>query len=56
MREREEKKILILRTQEIKALNTEEVYIVNVCCSSAGTILLSDVGTLYACGENNENR
>ena len=42
--------------QEIKALNTEEVYIVNVCCSSAGTILLSDVGTLYACGENNENR
>ena len=42
--------------QEVTALNTEEVYIVNVCCSSAGTILLSDVGSLYACGENSENR
>ena len=42
--------------QEIKGLNTEDIYIVNVACSGSGTLLLSDAGTLYACGENNENR
>ena len=42
--------------QEIKGLNTEDIYIVNVACSGSGTLLLSDAGNLYACGENNENR
>ena len=42
--------------QEIKGLNTEDVYIVNVSCSGAGTLLHSDGGILYACGENNDNR
>ena len=41
--------------QEVK-INTEEVYIVNVRCSGAATILMSDSGALYACGENNDNR
>jgi alpha-tubulin suppressor-like RCC1 family protein len=42
--------------QEVTALNTEDIYIVNVSCSGAGTLLLTDSGVLYACGENNENR
>ena len=42
--------------QEVTSLNTEEIYIVNVCCSGAGTMLLTDSGTMYACGENNDNR
>ena len=42
--------------QEVTSLNTDEIYIVNVCSSGAATILLSDSGSLYACGENNENR
>lgn len=42
--------------QEVKAINTEEVYVVNVFCSEAATIFLSDSGTLFACGENNDNR
>ena len=37
-------------------LNTDDVYIVNVRCNGAGTILMADTGTLYAFGENNENK
>jgi alpha-tubulin suppressor-like RCC1 family protein len=37
-------------------INTEEVYIVNAKCSGAATILMSNEGNLYACGENNDNR
>ena len=37
-------------------INTEEVYIVNAKCSGAATILMSNDGNLYACGENNDNR
>ena len=37
-------------------LNTDDVYIVNVRCNGAGTILMADTGVLYAFGENNENK
>ena len=37
-------------------LNTDDVYIVNVRCNGAGTILMADTGILYAFGENNENK
>ena len=37
-------------------INSDELYIVNVKCSGAATLLLSDSGQLFACGENNENR
>ena len=37
-------------------LQDDEVYIVNVRCNGAATILMAETGTLYAYGENNENR
>ena len=37
-------------------LQDDEVYIVNVRCSGAATILMAETGILYAYGENNENR
>ena len=32
------------------------MYIVNVRCNGASTILMAETGILYAFGENNENR
>ena len=37
-------------------LHDEEVYIVNVRCHGAATILMAETGILYGYGENNENR
>ena len=37
-------------------LQDDEVYIVNVRCNGAATILMAETGALYAYGENNENR
>ena len=37
--------------QKVK-LDTDDVYIVNACCSGNATILLSNMGYVYACGGN----
>lgn len=39
-------------TPQKMEINTEDIYIVNVKCSGAATILLSDTGHLFACGLN----
>ena len=41
--------------QEVK-INTEEVYVMNVKCSSNATMLLSDKGVVYACGGNRQEK